>query len=930
MAIIKTYDISSHGPSISVSAIGGRDDWEVNSQYRYSYHKEASLWSDWKQLSLDELNSKTFKDKHVDIEIEIVGETQEDFPVFAMEMPDDPTCELPSISVNENTTDGPGDDEPCIASIRITDCDDIGDGDGDSSSSNIFNPYSTGSAPEIYNELSAIVSDTFGFDCRYFRTSPVRNSADYIFHEFSLKNVSVADDIKVVVEDNKLPSRTFAINNPLLDYQETLTVHIVKSEFRGVFGVKTYPREHDYLAFNFTNFNKMYEVIGVYNPDDFLYEAAYWIVLLQPYQERSMVGYDNEDSEVIKDREKAAETNSPTADLDDGDLTKEIEIFTFNKKAEEHKKAAKLDTEKARGDSLLNDKILDSSRKRSDFIADTYDRAVKCEKEVIYHMNIPVANYNYVLKGKGTGSCAVLYHKFKNDPICRISFIFKPLATITRNMPVLSDGETSVWMTRKSISVKRGEYIKTFSMSESMTNAWHIISIIMDEDEPSMTRVSVWRQERDIAHSRDKFVSVITEGSAQDELYKPYPLLNDADYGEVCLFGGPYSIANIKIATNPLSEDKEFSEAIAQVSQDMQTMIVSDMAAPRITSESIMPLVKHPDQHEKKPIPMFNVSLSADPVSGGSTSGSGEYPKDKEISISASPSIGYVFSEWSDGETDPSRTLIVDKDITLSAKFEVEESVVIDDGALPGLFSVSEDEKVRFSRGNLRYLPNENIWSFAETQNSFIGEGNTNISPDMDTQIDLFGWGCTGNDTGAISYQPYDISDNDKDYYDNGDPENDMSIDWGHNKISNGGDIEDKWFTLSQSQWEYLYSKRENAESLRTRGCVDGINGYVFFPDDWVCPDGVNVVIDTARYTNNEWTSVIWNLLEKSGAVFLPAGGDRDGEDVDEVNSYGDYWTTTHYDDKFSYCFTFNKGREFVYYANRHGGHSVRLVTYCS
>ena len=133
MAVIKTYDISSHGPSISVSAIGGRDDWEANSQYRYSYHKEASLWSDWKQLSLDELNSKTFKDKHVDIEIKIVGETQEDFPVFAMEMPDDPTCELPSISVNENTTDGPGDDEPCIASIRITDCDDIGDGDGDSS-----------------------------------------------------------------------------------------------------------------------------------------------------------------------------------------------------------------------------------------------------------------------------------------------------------------------------------------------------------------------------------------------------------------------------------------------------------------------------------------------------------------------------------------------------------------------------------------------------------------------------------------------------------------------------------------------------------------------------------------------------------------------------------------------------------------------------
>ena len=594
MAIIKTYEISLRGPSVDISAIGGRPDWESNSRYRYSYHKEASLWSDWKDLSLDELNGKTFKEKHIDIEIEISGEAEEDFPTLAVSVPDDAECELPSVTVNENTT---GDGEPCTASIRVTDCDDADGND------NTFNPYAVGSASEIYNELSAIVSDTFGFTSRYFRTSPARNSADYIFHEFSLKNVSAADNIKVVIEDNKLPSRSFVINNPLLDYQETLTVHIVKSEFHNVFGKKTYPREHDYLAVNFKNFNKMYEVIGVYNPDDFLYAASYWIVLLQPYQDRSMVGYDSEDSDVIIDREKATEVNqSTTLDINDGDLTKEIETFTFNKKAEEHKEAAKNDTEKARADSLLNDKILDSSRKRSDFMANSYDNAVKCEKEIIYHMNIPIANYNYTLKSKGIGSCAILYHKFKSSPICRISFVFKLLATVTRDMPILSDGETSVWITRKTISIKRGDYIKAYTVEDPMTNVWYVASIIMDEDEPSMTRVSVWKQEKDLVHSRDKFVQVIAEGSTQSELYRPYPMLNDADCGEVCLFGGPYSITNIKIATDPLPENKEFSEAIAQVSHDMHTMIVSDMAAPRITSESIMPLVKRPDQHEKKSV----------------------------------------------------------------------------------------------------------------------------------------------------------------------------------------------------------------------------------------------------------------------------------------------------------------------------------------
>lgn len=918
--MIRTYDISLHGPSVTLNVIGGSPYWEENSRYRYTYHKEAGLWSDWFNMSIEEINNKTFRDSQVDIEIESEGDAIEDFPAIEVSLPDDKVCELPTIAINDNTIDGDPDSEPCTASIKTIECEDA---------DAVFNPYATGSASELYNELSSIVSDTFGFTTRYFRTSPVRNSADYIFHEYSLKNVSASNNVKVLVEDNNLPSRSFAINNPLLDYQETLTVHIVKDEFHSKFGSKAYPREHDYLAFNMKNFNKMFEVIGVYQPDDFLYASSYWIVLLQPYQERSMIGIDGNDPEVVKDREGAEETESKTLNIDDGDLTKEIETFTFNQKQEDHIKAAKEDTEKARGDSLLNDKILDNSRKRSDFIADTYDSAIKCQKEILYHMNIPVASYNYKVRGKGVGNCAILYHKHKNEPICRISFIYKLMSTVTRPMPVISDGNISVWITRKTISVKKDNNVKTFTMSDPVTNKWCVASIIMDEDDFSMTRVSVWGQERDDLHSRDKFTPIIAEGYSRDDLDKAYPLLNDAEYGEVCLFGGPYCITNIKLATDPLPADKEFSAAIVQVSQDMQNMIVSDMAQPRITSESIMPLVKHPDEHEKAPVSVYKLSLSVEPADSGNTTGSGTYEKGTTVNIAASSSIGYVFVSWSDGDTNKEKAITMDSDISLTAIFAAEDPVAKPDGVLPGIFSVSDDKKVKFSQGNLLFCPSEMTWALASEQYNYIGGDNSSISSDFAGHIDLYGWGSTGIDNGSVSWQPWSVSEDDKDYYINNDPDKDIDndIDWGYNRISNGGDAEGLWFTLSMKEWEYLYSGRENAASLRTRACIDGTNGYVFFPDDWVCPENIDVVIDTAKYTNNIWSVVIWNLLEKSGAVFLPAGGDRDGIDVDEVNSYGDYWSSTHCNDKYAYCFTFNKGREFVYYANRHGGHCVRLVT---
>ena len=80
------------------------------------------------------------------------------------------------------------------------------------------------------------------------------------------------------------------------------------------------------------------------------------------------------------------------------------------------------------------------------------------------------------------------------------------------------------------------------------------------------------------------------------------------------------------------------------------------------------------------------------------------------------------------------------------------------EGALSGDFSVSETEKVRFSKGNLQYQASTNTWRFAENQWDYIGEGNTNASASYEGWIDLFSWGTSGYDHGATCYQPWFIT----------------------------------------------------------------------------------------------------------------------------------------------------------------------------
>lgn len=262
------------------------------------------------------------------------------------------------------------------------------------------------------------------------------------------------------------------------------------------------------------------------------------------------------------------------------------------------------------------------------------------------------------------------------------------------------------------------------------------------------------------------------------------------------------------------------------------------------------------------------------------------------------------------------------------------------EGGLSKTFSIADGVTVFFSQGNLRYKPSTKEWAFASSQTSRVGTGNTSIAEDYTGWIDLFGWGTSGYNNVA----PY-ISVQDYTKYANVQNIAGSNYDWGvYNKISNGGNEAGLWRTLTADEWLYLFYSRENADSLFAFGVVNGTNGLILLPDNWQQPEGIDFYPSTTKglmpegkyfwnmasdnYEHNTYTKDQWSKMEEAGAVFLPAAGYRRGNEVEELNEYGAYWTASGRTDNFAYRFLFYSsilspgGSNITYYY----GYSVRLV----
>ena len=260
----------------------------------------------------------------------------------------------------------------------------------------------------------------------------------------------------------------------------------------------------------------------------------------------------------------------------------------------------------------------------------------------------------------------------------------------------------------------------------------------------------------------------------------------------------------------------------------------------------------------------------------------------------------------------------------------------VPEGAINGLFSVSNIKQVYFSKGNLQYQASTNIWRFAEKQWDFVGDDNSNISSDYNGWIDLYGWGTSGYNHGAVCYQPYSIIPDNECYYAYGSVTSDLNdqtgmADWGYNAISNGGNIINKWRTLTNAEWFYVFNTRNTLSGMRyARATVNNVKGIILLPDTWSyscynlnSTNTWNSSFNSNIISQTDWTS----KLEAKGAVFMPAAGYRYGNSIRDIGSDCVYWSATCVDGYLSRGILIGDGILDVDYWNSRGdGFSVRLI----
>ena len=221
---------------------------------------------------------------------------------------------------------------------------------------------------------------------------------------------------------------------------------------------------------------------------------------------------------------------------------------------------------------------------------------------------------------------------------------------------------------------------------------------------------------------------------------------------------------------------------------------------------------------------------------------------------------------------------------------------VIPVGSLTGVFSVSADKVVRFSKGNLRYTVASEKWSFFDNQYDC---GPATYGDGHNAEISLFTWGY-----GSWSTDP----DGDSSELSN------SMADW-------GTAIDDKgtWETLSNDEWKYLLSAEGRGEGDKFFKCgveVCGKQNCLV-----IAPDGNNEAI-AASYDDTAWSKT-----QAAGFVCLPVAGYRANDIVYDVGGEGDYWSASSAGSHAAYYVLVDESSVSFKGVARGCGFSVRLVT---
>ena len=362
---------------------------ETNNVYfdkEFRYSSDGILWSDYKQLTNDNLSNINVYDGKIYLQYRFTQVGNGNLSINSISLDVDYNSDAESVIPE------------CFWNSNVDNSSKIVFNTG---SNGIFNPYALGQGVQMYNQLSALVSSMFGFCVLYFKTEANSRSRDVVLKEYSIEKVIAKDNVKILIPDNQLPTRELQFNSMMLDMPVQFEVHVVKSEFQKVFGKDSHPDPHDYLYFS-NYVNKMYMIDSVSDPDDFGYASSYWRVSLVPYQEFSSVQFE------------------------DNTLLEETESLIFSaegKFAEEVEE----EFEDIRKDNQLND--MGDFGEGQDFLRECLEPNLRINAEYIYNKWTVISKQHYNLSTVERGKKVVKYRykdSFSNNDERMITFWFRP------------------------------------------------------------------------------------------------------------------------------------------------------------------------------------------------------------------------------------------------------------------------------------------------------------------------------------------------------------------------------------------------------------------------------------------------------------------------------------------------------------------------
>lgn len=156
-----------------------------------------------------------------------------------------------------------------------------------------------GKLPELNNYLNNIISVTDGWKVQYGLTDPDGKGSDPILHEHQLYNVISIKDINIVVPDNAFPTTDISLSSLDLDLIQTFEIHIVKDQFKKVFGVEFRPGTRDILYL--CDMNQLWEVDQMIPTRAAFNQETYWRVRLIKYNDRKSRKFVNSPDKAFVD-----------------------------------------------------------------------------------------------------------------------------------------------------------------------------------------------------------------------------------------------------------------------------------------------------------------------------------------------------------------------------------------------------------------------------------------------------------------------------------------------------------------------------------------------------------------------------------------------------------------------------------------------------